>query len=189
MLFTPEFCNAQSEREVLNKKKREWYKPDYIKIQFAGNIGFMSIGAGYNWWRDVAQTDLIYGYVPESKGNATIHTFTIKNTFGLYKFNIRGKYNISPLLGFSLSFEPGENSFGNLPDKYPEGYYGRNCFYACLNLGLKSKFDFAEERHFSSLEVYSEINTVADYGFYNTIAKEDRNNIIYSYALGVNLFF
>jgi hypothetical protein len=189
LISAASYSFAQSEWEILEEKKRAWYKPDYTKLQYAGNIGFMSIGAGYTWWREVAQTDLIYGYVPESKGNATIHTFTLKNTFGLYKFNLFNTYNISPILGFSVSFEPGQNSFGRLPEKYPDGYYGRSCFYACLNLGLKTKFEFSEDRHFSSMEIYSELNTVADYEFYNVIAKEDRSNIIYSLALGVNMFF
>lgn len=187
--FSNSFAQADWEIIEPEEKQDKWYKPDYTKLQYAGNIGFMSIGMGYNWWREVAQTDLMYGYVPESKGDATIHTFTLKNTFRLYKFNIVRSFNLSPTIGFSASFEPGQNSFISLPEKYPDGYYGSNCYYACLNLGVKSKIDFSEDSHFSSLELYSEINTVADYGFYNAIAKEDRSNIIYSLALGANIFF
>ncbi len=181
---------AQEDREIIKEEeKNKWYMPDYIKIQYAGNIGFLSIGAGYEWWREIAQTDILYGYVPEHKGEATIHTFTIKNTFRLYQFNIKQKYNISPILGFSVSLEPGQNSYLRVPDKYPEGYYSTNSIYACLNLGVKSKFIFDEKRFFSSIETYAEINTLADYLFYNIIAQEDHNNIIYSLALGVNIFF
>ena len=120
--------NAQTHWETIEieETKNKWYKPDYTKLQYAGNIGFMSIGAGYNWWKNIAQTDFIYGYVPESKGNTTIHTFTLKNTFGLYQFTIFQKYNLSPILGFSASFEPGENSFASIPEKYTDCYYGRS---------------------------------------------------------------
>jgi len=172
-----------------DKKERSWYKPDLAKYQFAGNIGFMSIGVGYNWWREVAQTDIMYGFVPEHHGDAVIHTFTLKNTFSIYEFIIFKKYNISPTMGFSISLEPGENSYMRVPDRYPDDYYGPNNIYACLNLGLKSNFRFKEERYFSSVDVYSEINTVADYGFYNAIAKEDHSLIIYSLAIGINMFF
>ncbi len=181
---------AQEDREIIEEgKKNKWYMPDYIKIQYAGNIGFLSIGAGYEWWREISQTDILYGYVPECKGEATIHTFTIKNTFRLYQFNIKQKYNISPILGFSVSLEPGQNSYLRLPDKYPEGYYSTNSIYACLNLGVKSKFKFDEKRFFNSIETYAEINTIADYVYYNLKAQEDWEDDIWSLALGVNIFF
>jgi len=180
---------AQNEPIENEEKKRKWYKPDYTKLQYAGNIGFMSIGLGYEWWRSNAQTDFIYGFVPYNKGEAVIHTFTLKNTFRLYKFDLYGKFNISPTLGFSLSIEPGENSHLDVPDKYPDGYYGPNSFYACLNAGLKTNFVFKEKRHFSSMDIYCEINTLADYVYYNIKAQEDWEDDILSLALGVNVFF
>ncbi len=181
---------AQEDREIIEEKKiNKWYMPDYIKIQYAGNIGFLSIGAGYEWWREIAQTDILYGYVPKHKGEATIHTFTVKNTFRLYQFKIKQKYNISPTFGFSVSLEPGQNSYLRVPGKYPEGYYSTNSIYACLNLGVKSKFKFDEKRFFSSIESFIEVNTLADYLYYNIKAQENWENDILSLALGVNVFF
>jgi len=186
----PEELNAQENWQIIDEEeKREWYKPDFFTTQYAGNIGFLSLGLGYSWWSENAHSEFIYGYVPESKGNATIHTFTIKNTFALYKFNILNKYNLSPIIGFSLSLEPGENSYMKVPERYPDGYYSANSFYACINVGLKSNFKFKKSRHFSSIDVYAEINTLADYIYYNIIAQEDRSDNIGSYALGVNVFF
>lgn len=185
-----EVIQAQENYEMPEEKeKNKWYKPDCFKIQYAGNIGYMSLGLGYTWWKNNAQTDFIYGFVPYDEGEAIIHTFTWKNTFRIYEFNLFNKYNISPTLGFSLSIEPGENSYLDLPSKYPDGYYGSNSFYACLNAGLKSKFIFKEERYFSSMDLYCEVNTLADYVYYNIIAQEDWENVIFSLALGVNVFF
>lgn len=181
---------SQNFTEIENDMKEEkWYKPDYFKIQYAGNIGFMSLGLGYEWWREIAQSDLLYGYVPVKHGNATIHTFTLKNTFRLFEFKILNKYNLSPTLGISISLEPGENSYMRIPNRYPEGYYASNSFYACLNVGIKSNLTFKEERHFSAMDIYFEVNTLADYAYYNIVAQEDRSNKIFSIALGVNMFF
>ncbi len=177
--------NFQKDEE----QKQEWLKPDYIKMQYAGNIGFLAIGAGYGWWNEIVQTDFLYGFVPESKGNAKIHTFTFKNTFSLYKFVIFEKYKVNPILGFSLSLEPGQNSFARIPEKYPDGYYFPNNFYVCLNAGAKSKFSLKDERYFSFIEAYIEVNTLAYYSFCNIIAKGERSNKIYSLGLGVNMFF
>ncbi len=190
LVFTfPIGLKAQDTWEMEEKDKRKWYLPSYYTVQYAGNIGFMSIGLGYDWWREKAQSAFIYGYVPETSGNATIHTFSVKNTFRLYKFEITDKYNLSPTFGFSLSLEPGENSYMRVPERYPNGYYSSNSFYACINFGLKTNFKFKDSRRFSSIDVYGEFNTLADYIYYNIIAQEDRSNNIGSFALGVNVFF
>lgn len=181
--------SAMGDLSAQEAYKRKWYAPGYYKIQYAGNIGFMSIGLGYSWWRERVQSTFIYGYVPETEGNATIHTFTIKNDFRVYQFLIADKHYLQPTLGFSLSLEPGENSYLRVPDRYPEGYYSSNSFYACINAGLKTNFKFKEERYFSSIDIYVEMNTLADYIYYNIIAQEDRSNNIGSLALGVNVFF
>lgn len=188
MLFSySENVFAQQDSRI--DEKQQWYKPDLFKIQYAGNIGFISLGLGYEWWRQNAQIDFMYGYVPETKGKTTIHTFTIKNTFKLYQFDVFDKYNLSPTVGFSVSMEPGENSYIQLPEKYPDGYYLPNSFYACINLGLKSNFKLKDERFFSSIDMYFEVNTHANYLFYNILAKENRSSNIYSLALGINVFF
>lgn len=190
ILFPAIGAYAQENFEIIEEKEKDkWFMPDCFKIQYAGNIGFMSLGLGYNWWKNNAQTDLIYGFVPYDEGEAIIHTFTLKNTFSIHKFNLFNTYNLSPTLGFSLSLEPGENSYMDIPDKYPEGYYGPNCFYACLNAGLKSNFAFKEESHFSSMDVFCEVNTLADYLYYNIKAQEDWDDIIFSLAIGINVFF
>ncbi|HAN18832.1 MAG: hypothetical protein A2X13_07975 [Bacteroidetes bacterium GWC2_33_15] len=182
--ITQEYC------EIIDGENRnKWYIPDCIKIQHAGNIGFISVGFGYTWWNEVIQTDMLYGYVPTHEGETTIHTFTIKNTFRLYQFRIKQKYNISPVLGFSVSLEPGYNSYLRVPGKYPEGYYYTNSIYAVLNLGMKSKFELDKKRFFSRVEPFVEVNTLADYLFYNIIAWEYWGDDILSLALGINLFF
>lgn len=185
-LLFPVIINAN---EPITKSKNEWYKPDYMKTQFAGNIGFMSVGLGYVWWRDIAQIDFLYGYLPESQGNATVHTFTLKNTFKLYDFTVLNKYNLSPILGFSISFEPGQNSYMNVPSRYPEGYYVSTSYYACLNIGLKSHFKFSDDSRFSAMEVFVEANTVADYAYFRITSHENEGTQIFTMALGVNMFF
>lgn len=187
-VFT-QFTFAQEDLSLEStKQESKCYSPDYLKMQFAGYIGFVSFGAGYSWWKDKAQSDIIYGYVPEYRGNARIHTFTQKNSFRLINFN-KPAYEFSMFTGFSVSFEPGQHSFVKLPSKYPDGYYSPNCIYASLFMGSKLMFDIGEKYYFDFIETYFEINTLADYVFYNLIAGEDRSPIIFSFALGLNFFF
>ena len=189
IFFAPVFLNAQTDStNVYSQKAEKWYVPDYLKLQFAGNIGFVSLGAGYSWWKEKAQSDLLYGYVPEYHGNARIHTFTQKNTFRLINFEHRD-FDFSVTSGFSVSFEPGQNSYVKIPNKYPDGYYSPNCVYACFFLGNKLTFAMDKKYYFKKLETYFEINALADYIFYNIIAGEERSSKIFSFAVGLHFFF
>jgi len=183
------YIKGQAQNIYTPEQQREWYMPTHIKMQYAGNIGLISFRPGYKWAGQVIQTDFLYGYVPYNKADATIHTFTIKNSFQLYTFNLFDNFNIRPNMGFSLSFEPGENSYMRVPSRYPEDYYGPNCFYACLNVGVYSHFELQKENRFSGFDIYIEANTLADYVFYNILAKEDKNDNIFTLALGFNICF
>lgn len=77
-------------------KEKAWYEPDYAKMQFAGNLGVLSVGVGYQLFNKVVYTELLYGYVPVSISKANeIHLISIKNTFPLYRKKIRELYRIS----------------------------------------------------------------------------------------------
>ncbi|MFQ3297768.1 MAG: hypothetical protein ACI921_001761, partial [Polaribacter sp.] len=88
-------------------KEKAWYEPDYAKMQFAGNLGVLSVGVGYQLFNKVVYTELLYGYVPVSISKANeIHLISIKNTFPLYRKKI-GNYTVSPIAGFTGSLETG----------------------------------------------------------------------------------
>ncbi|MCK5029563.1 MAG: hypothetical protein KAR57_08010, partial [Bacteroidales bacterium] len=41
------------------------FLPDYVKLQFAGGIGFLSTGIGYTFFDHRLDVSFFYGYVPE----------------------------------------------------------------------------------------------------------------------------
>ena len=55
--------------------------PDHGTLQFAGGIGFLSGGIGYDSKTKRIQTDILYGYVPQKLGGVTIHSITGKFTW------------------------------------------------------------------------------------------------------------
>ncbi len=67
--------NAQSE------KKKAGILPHHAKIQFAGSIGFISIGTGYEFAKKKLQGDFFYGHVPKQVGGINIHSITAKLTW------------------------------------------------------------------------------------------------------------
>jgi hypothetical protein len=62
-------------------KKKKGILPHHAKLQYAGSIGFLSAGVGYEFAKKKLQADVYYGYVPESIGGINIHSVTGKLTW------------------------------------------------------------------------------------------------------------
>lgn len=182
-ILTLLISNIQSKNKVVKSK----YLPDYAKFQFAGNIGFVSMGGGYSFLSDRINMDLMYGFVPESEGGDEIHSITQKNTFGLYSHNIK-HLKFMWTTGFFINYEAGENSYVTLPDHYPDDYYSPNAFHFGLFIGLKAQRKIPN-KYIHKLDYFAEIGTLAKYAYYNVLAEEDRYHDIFSLAVGINLHF
>jgi hypothetical protein len=105
-------------------KARRPLLPHHLKLQFAGNTGFLSLGAGYENKKRNLEGDFFYGYVPQSIGGLSIHTLSSKlawNTIG----NIEGSdIEWRPLsLGILVSYTFGKQYFGFKPENFPYNYY------------------------------------------------------------------
>ena len=77
------------------EKKKRGIAPHHVKLQFAGTIGFISVGTGYEFAKKKLQADFFYGYVPEKIGGINIHSVTGKLTWlpvsiqsNKYKFDL-----------------------------------------------------------------------------------------------------
>lgn len=62
-------------------KKRTGIAPHHVKLQFAGSIGFLSVGTGYEFAKKKLQADVYYGYVPKQIGGINIHSVSAKLTW------------------------------------------------------------------------------------------------------------
>jgi hypothetical protein len=103
---------------------RKWYKPDHFVIQFAGNIGLLSVGPGYSYLNDKVHTELMYGYVPGFEANTSIHILTAKNSFHPWQIDLKKGYLFEPLkIGTGLSYSFGPQFYTRLPKRYPDKYY------------------------------------------------------------------
>jgi len=149
------FTQSQAQESNLEKDK-SWYVPDYVKVQFAGNIGVFSVGAGYQLFNDVLYSELLYGYVPGSVSKSdAIHLVTIKNTFPIYRKEIGKNLTITPIAGITASYEIGTNSFTTLPSKYPKGYYVPNAFHFTLFGGAMVHKDFVDSKLIKGMDFYA----------------------------------
>ena len=186
------FSNTFAQDAILiqdKAKEKAWHEPDYAKMQFAGNLGLLSVGVGYQLFNKVLYTELLYGYVPVSISKANeIHLISIKNTFPLYRKKI-GNYTVSPIAGFTGSLETGNNSFLVLPDKYPKGYYVSSAIHFTLFIGVLVHKGFGISKRIKGIDFYYELGTVETYLWSAITSKVIGLNAIFSTAIGINLYF
>ena len=168
--------------------KNKWFIPDFATMQFAGNIGFLSAGLGYELFNNLLYSDIIYGYVPYSLAGTEIHIISQKNTFLLLNKKIK-TYTISPLLGFATSFETGKNSSLILPAKYPKGEYATNAIHFTIFIGGRVHIDFNKQQIINGCDFYTELGTVDTFLWYKLSESEVKINDIFSVAVGVRLYF
>lgn len=180
---TGAFCDPPD-----STRSRRWYVPHYIPVQFAGNIGFLSVGAGYSTNHHNYHLSVLYGHVPSSLAQSDIHTLTVKNSFPIARYFVRGNRSLIPYAGLGVSVEVGGNAFFSLPAHFPEGYYDfpKNLhIIAYGGAALQHRFhdNFAFLR---GVEFFVEGGTIDAYLWYKTISSTIRFHQIFSLALGVN---
>ena len=94
-LFLAGTLQAQEviEEDMRYKKRVEkyisrWEKliPRYTKFQFAGSMGMLSLGTGWNYYRNHWETDVYLGIVPRNSDRHAMATLTLKQNY--YPWNI-----------------------------------------------------------------------------------------------------
>ena len=98
--------------------------PHHAKLQFAGGLGLVSVGAGYSNKKEKLEGDIYYGYVPKKIGGITIHTISSKITwFPLKKIELKS-LAVKPLaFGLLVNYTFGKQYFLFSPENYPFNYY------------------------------------------------------------------
>ena len=126
------FASPVQANDSVMQKRSPW--PDHIKLQYAGGIGFLSLGSGYENRRKNLQADLYYGYVPEKLGGVDLHIITGKFTWLPIRTKKWKQLHIRPLTtGLAISYTPGNQYFLFDPENYPYNYYK---YPTALTLGL-----------------------------------------------------
>jgi hypothetical protein len=111
--------------------KQHRFLPDYIKLQYAGGIGFLSAGIGYSFFDYRLDVSFFYGYTPVWFTIDDLHSVSLQFTVKLFRIKTKKDIEILPLnIGWYLHHTFGNEYWVILPDNYPKGYYwwspGRN---------------------------------------------------------------
>lgn len=120
------FAQNGYDRRV-DKYKSSWEKliPTHQKIQFAGGMGLLSFGIGWDYGNNNQwETDILLGYLPKYSTKRGKATFTLKQNFIPWNKHINSTFSIEPLAcGLYINTILDGDFWVNEPEKYPNGYY------------------------------------------------------------------
>jgi len=177
VVFLTLFCfdgysGNDGSKEKTSPKKSLPLMPDYLKLQYAGNIGLGSVGIGYFWWKDKMQTEIFYGKVPSWAGGNTIRTVALKNMANIYDFHPAPNIVIKEQIGFSVNLAFTKKTYMDLPDYYPTNYYSPNAIHLMPFISQECIMYFKKNCFVKKAGIYTECNTLDNY-LYQTLKSKD----------------
>ncbi len=111
----------------IHRFRKHWAAliPTQHIIQYAGNMGVLSMGVGWDYGRHRQwETDLLIGFLPKYQSSRTKITMTLKQTFIPWNIYLRYGFNFEPLsCGIYLNTVYGHEFWGRQPNRYPDKYY------------------------------------------------------------------
>jgi len=164
-LTAQEKDNNRYERRIQSYSSA-WQKiiPKYTKIQFAGNMGLLSFGTGWNYAKHW-ETDVFLGFVPKYSTDKTKITFTLKQNYIPWNVKIKKAkdFSFDPLTcGMYVNTVFGGDFWSSEPDKYPSGYYNFSTKIRFnVFLGQRITYDISPSKRFfaKSITFFYELNT------------------------------
>ncbi|WP_461488189.1 hypothetical protein, partial [Pontibacter sp. HJ8] len=138
--------------------------PYHAKVQFAGDLGLISVGAGRSFFQEKLETDLFLGYLPEQVGGDRLFTAALKATYIPFASIPIKSLDWQPLrTGLQAGYTFGNEYYALKPhDKYAKGYYG---FSTALHyyFFLGGQVDFRRVEKLHRFGVYYEFGSNAEY--------------------------
>lgn len=130
LLILPLLIKAQEQTGYdrrVGKYQDQWAKliPTYTKVQFAGGMGLLSFGAGWDYGKNNQwETDVLLGFLPRYTTRKSKITFTIKQNFIPWKKRLNRRFYLEPLAcGLYVNTIFDGDFWVSEPDKYPSDYY------------------------------------------------------------------
>ena len=159
-------CNHTKYDKRVHRYRRHWEKliPTHTKIQFAGNMGLLSFGSGWDYGKkNQWETDIFLGFIPKYQSKRTKITMTLKQNYMPWSLELGKGFSTEPLscgLYFNTVF--GDQFWVHEPDRYPKGYYGFSSrIRSHIFLGQRLTYDIDPQRRYTakSITVFYELST------------------------------
>ncbi len=155
--------NTESVRAKELKKTAFSLVPSSYMIQYAGSIGLLSTGAGWDYGRSKQwSTDFLVGYVPKYDTDRLKLTLTLRQSYTPWEIRLNKQLIYHPLrAGAYLNTTLGKQFWYKEPDKYPNSYYR---FSTRLRINIFAGQDFvykikSSTSYFEGIKFYYDLHT------------------------------
>ena len=143
-------------------------RPYKIHVQYAGNLGLISVGLGKPYLNNKLNMFILYGYLPKAINGVKVHTLALKSSFTYASTRISSNYDLDYYLGITTLYSIAKNTYMQYPDYFPDNYYSvTNAIHFCPHLGLQTNVKFIPHKP-RDLHVFLEIGTI-DYKLWSAI--------------------
>lgn len=137
--------------------------PDFVRMQYAGQAGLISIGPGYSWWHRHVELSASYGYVPVWVADRRVHILSERNSFSLGSLGLPGHLALEPLLaGVAANVSLG-NQYQLFLPKAQRDYYWPDALYFWVFTGAKLDYLPPHPRYFRGIGTQVEVGTINQY--------------------------
>lgn len=150
----------------IHRYRGHWEKliPTHTKVQFAGNMGLLSFGTGWDYGKkNQWETDVFLGFIPKYDSKRTKVTMTLKQNYMLWSLNLGRGFSTEPLTcGIYFNTVFGNEFWVHEPDRYPKGYYGFSSkIRSHIFLGQRLTYDIDPQRRYTakSITFFYELST------------------------------
>jgi hypothetical protein len=169
------------------KEKTPWYHLQHLKIQYAGSIGFLSVGGGSRIGKSY-EPSVFYGLLSQTFGGSsvTVHTVSLKNSF--YLTDTPWLNVFYPKAGVSVNWGNTGNTFRKLPPHYPERYYFQNMVHVAPFWGGEWHIPFGNQPPYA-LGVYFEFSVLDAYLLEALRTDYVKMRDIWSLGLGLTFYW
>jgi hypothetical protein len=162
----PDSLEIRNYDKRLHRYRKSWGNliPTHLKCQYAGDIGFISIGAGWDYGHHSQwETDALFGYLPKYDSAKSKFTFTLKQNYLPWSLTINNRFSAEPLsCGLFLNSVLNNQFWYSEPDRYPKGYYNFN-LRVRIHIFLGQRFTYTIPRNrrlfCKSITAYYEVST------------------------------
>lgn len=150
----------------IHRYRGHWEKliPTHTKVQFAGNMGLLSFGTGWDYGKkNQWETDVFLGFIPKYDSKRTKVTMTLKQNYMPWSLNLGRGFSTEPLTcGIYFNTVFGNEFWVHEPDRYPKGYYGFSSkIRSHIFLGQRLTYDIDPQRRYTakSITFFYELST------------------------------
>ncbi len=150
----------------VHKYRKHWAKliPSQSVVQYAGNMGLLSVGMGWDYGRRGQwETQLLVGYLPKHRSERAKMTFTLKQNFIPWSVYMGKGWALEPLsCGIYFNTIFGQQFWDNEPARYPDDYYPFLSTKVRLNVFVGQRVQFTipsnQRKRLKSITAFYEVS-------------------------------